>query len=191
MAWDKRDLQILAEGMLIGGRYNLANISGYAPRVWNDPGDYTGLYMDFLKLLADFSPIQFAECVRLFGAGGEIKITNAEKAPGSDMVVRVSCDLSREGQGVDLFGRANSWLTWRNGTSVPTFVVSHTVAGLATTLPLAYVFERGAIPGPGFEMAEEPLFQYWGTRAAGAAEAGSIVLPPLPAAEEDIVITYS
>lgn len=191
VSWTSRDLQILAEGMLIGGRYNLSSVSGYAPKVWNIEGEYSILYMDFRKLLADFSPAQFMECVKIYGGAGEVKITNAEKVPGSDMVVRVTCDLSRETQGINIYGRSNSWLTWRNGTAVPVFVVYHAVAGLDTTLPLAYVFERGVVRPAGLG-AEGPtaLTAYWGAQTADIVEEG-VMAPPALSGAESVGISYS
>lgn len=189
MAWSKRDLQIFCEGMAVGGKYNLSSVAGYKPEAWNDPGVYNYFYMNFQKVMANFSPAQFMECVMVQGNAGWLTITNVEKV--SPMVVRVYCNLEGQTSGVNVYGKASSWLMFANGRPVPSFATTFTVAGLSTTITLAYVYDTVSVHKP-FTQAQEGATSciYYSTQKSSAYD--EVTVPLLSAvATDDALITYS
>lgn len=186
--WSKRDLQILAQGMAVGGKFNLSSVAGYKPLVWNDEGEYSYFYMNFQKPLADFSPAQFMECVMVQGNEGLLEITDAVKI--SDMVVKVSCDIDGQTSGIQVYGRASSWLMFANGRSVPEFTVMFTVAGLPTTIALAYVYDSVLVPPTVGSVTEDVFFEHAVYVQSDVLD--TILLPTMAFTfSEDVLITYS
>ena len=129
----------------------------YRPHVWNDEGEYSFFYLDFLKPVASFSPAQLMECVMVHGNGTEIDITNVEKV--DDRVVKIFCNLNNQTSGVQVYGCVNSWLSFANGQSMPEFTVAFNVAGLSTTITLAYVYDTVNLPSFEMDCDEDIIFK--------------------------------
>lgn len=186
--WSSRDLQILAQGMAIGGKFNLSSVAGYKPLVWNDEGEYSYFYMNFQKPLADFSPAQFMECVMVQGASKLLEVTDAIKI--SDMVVKVYCNIDGQSSGIQVYGKASSWLMFANGRSVPEFTVMFVVAGLPTTISLAYVYDSTLVKPTVGSVVESVFFEHPIYFQSNVAD--TILLPARAVScLEDVLITYS
>lgn len=139
MAWSKRDLMLFAEGMAVGGKYNVAGMGGYSPRVWNDTSVYSYFYIDFLKPLGAFSIAQLKSSITVLGNKGTLTITNAKRVDTT--IIKVYCDISTEPYGITVIGDYKNWLTYANGKSMPLFSAHFYVAGLINYTDAAYVYE--------------------------------------------------
>lgn len=186
--WSNRDLQILAQGMAVGGKFNLSSVAGYKPVIWNDSGVYSYFYMNFQKPMADFSPAQFMECVMVQGNAGLLTITDAIKV--SDMVVKVFCNIDGQTSGLQVYGKASSWLTFANGRSTPEFTVAFTVAGLSTNITLAYVYDTMTLRPTVEAIVEDVFFEHVIYVQGNVVD--TILLPTIAThCSEDVLITYS
>lgn len=158
------------------------------PRLWNDEGDYSGFYIDFGMAVADCSLGQFTSSVYVADGEAALDVTAVSRVNATTF--RVTCSLAGRTNGVQVYGRPGGYLRYVSGAEIPPFSARFFVAGLPTTLPLAYIYERGTVTSPPLEMTEAPLLWCWGTRTEAISEAGTVRLLERTAMEL-VEVSYS
>lgn len=112
----------------------------YEPKIWNDDGVFTYIYVDFKQGIEDFSQGMFNESCVVSNAMA-LAVTDVERV--SESVFKIYVNISDAFFGATLTNKVNSLLTVARDKSVlKPFSVHCDVAGLTNNLRLKYLYDK-------------------------------------------------
>lgn len=141
------------KGIIRSGEY-------YKPTCWNDSGNYSYFYIDFHKLISEFTLGMFSESIIVADAN-QLPVTDVQYvSPG---IYKIICDISTCVTGVTIMNKATSLLSYyTSGLRVPVFSVHFYVNGMASYMRLQYCYDKKVFAIPiGAATENIPDFNLW------------------------------
>lgn len=113
----------------------------YQPRIWNDSGIYSYFYIDFGRVVQDFSTGMFNESIVIHDSS---QLLATEVTRVNPTTFKIYCDISGRISGVTVVNKATSWLVFNTGAKVPVFSTFFWIAGLPPAKRL-YCYDKGDV----------------------------------------------
>ena len=115
----------------------------YKPLVWNDEGVYSYFYIDFRRVLEPFSFGMFNESIIIHDTV-QIPISGIED--NGSGVVKVFCTIADLPKGVTVLNKKTGRIRFKTGERVPVFSAHMFIAGQATQIEAAYIYDKAVSP---------------------------------------------
>lgn len=110
----------------------------FKPTIWNDSGAYSYFYIDFRRMVQEFSLGMFNESVIVYDSQ-QVAVTRIEKT--GTMVYKIYCDITNKIHGITVLNKKTTRLRFATGELMPVFSVHMFVSGQVPYIDGGYVYE--------------------------------------------------